>query len=228
MARQPRCAAAGLLHLLELRWCASIAEHAGEAELDLQRRLLGAALSRHGVSLHAYALGRQRALLLLTPQASEGPSRLVQDVCRRLAVEMRRWHGHEGPMLAGRFRSAILQPELHLLDAVRYVEQLPAREGESAATWAWSSAAGHSGGARDELVTDHPVYWRTGNTPFEREALHRERLAEPLSEGLARRLDAALAGGWPLGDDAFLQELARQLHRRVVPRSAGRPRKRPA
>lgn len=225
MARQPRCAAAGLLHLLELRWCASIVACAGTPELDLQRQLLGEAAPRHGVALHAYAFGRTRALLLLTPAAADGPSRLVQDLCRRLAVQMRQLHGHAGPLLAGRFRSVILQPEPHLLDAIRYVEQLPAREGEAAAGWRWSSAAMHCGGARDDLIADHTVYWRSGNTPFEREALHRVRLAEPLADDARLRLEAALAGGWPLGDEDFLQGLARQLHRRLAPRAAGRPRK---
>lgn len=226
MARQPRCAAAGLPHLLDLRWCAGVSARLGEHELDLLRVLLAGALPRHQVALHAYALGRSRALLLLTPQTAQAPARLVQDLSRRLAVEMRKLHGHAGPLLAGRFRSAIVQAEPHLLDAMQYVEQLPAREGEGAASWRWTSAAVHCGSAsRDELVTDHPLYWRTGNTPFEREAHHRARLAEPLGESAARRLEVALAGGWPLGDEAFLQGLAQQLHRRLVPRAPGRPRR---
>ncbi|MFT3666572.1 transposase [Piscinibacter sp.] len=225
MARQPRCAAAGLLHLLDLRWCADVSALFGEPELDLLRALLATALPRHQVALHAYALGRSRALLLLTPQTAQGPARLVQDLGRRLAAEMRKRHGRAGPLLAGRFRSAILQAGPHLLDAMQYVEQLPAREGESAASWRWASTAMHCGGARDERVTDHPEYWRTGNTPFEREARHRARLAEPLGAGVVQRLEAALAGGWPLGDEAFLQGLAQQLHRPLARRAPGRPRK---
>ncbi len=225
MARQPRCAAAGLLHLLDLRWCAGVSAQLGERELDLLRGLLAAALPRHQVALHAYALGRSRALLLLTPRSTQAPAHLVQDLCRRFAVEMRSLHGHAGPLLAGRFRSTIVQAEPHLLEALQYTEQLPAREGEDVLAWRWSSAAMHCGSARDELVTDHPEYWRTGNTPFEREARHRARLVEPLGEGVAKRLESALAGGWPLGDAAFLNELAQQLQRRLAPRAPGRPRK---
>lgn len=228
MARQPRCAAAGSLQLLDLRWCADIAARMDDADRDLQRELLAAATVRHGVALHAYGLGRSRALLLLTPDTAEGPAHLVQDLGRRMAGEMRRRHGHAGPLLAGRFRSAILQPERHLLEAMRFVEQLPWRDADAdgdAAAWRWSSAAVHRGSARDELVIDHPAYWRSGNTPFEREARHRERLAEPLSVQAVHALEAALSGGWPLGDAEFLEGLARQLRRRVTPRSPGRPRK---
>ena len=225
MARQPRCAAAGQLHLLDLRWCAAVASHLGAEELGLQRHLLAAALVRHGVILHAYALARTRTLLLLTPRAAEGPARLVQDLCRRLAASMRRVHAHTGPLLAGRFRSAIVQAEAHLLDAMLFVEQLPAREGEALGDWAWTSAVMHCGGARDELVTDHPLYWQTGNTPFEREHRHRAKLMEPLDQRSLQRFESALAGGWPLGDAVFLDALAQQLHRRLAPRAAGRPRK---
>src|SRR5512147_1518779 len=89
MARQPRCAAAGLLHLLELRWCADVTAQLGEAERVLQRRLLAESALRWHVSVHAYALGRTRTLLLLTPSTGEAPARLVQDLCRRLAAHFR-------------------------------------------------------------------------------------------------------------------------------------------
>lgn len=222
MARLPRCAAAGLLHLVELRWCAEAAARMADEEFALQRQWLAAGLAAHRVSLHAYAISASRTLLLLTPESAQGPARLVQDIGRRLAVQMRRRHGHQGPLMAGRFRSVIVQPQTHLLDAMQYVEQLPLREGVGDA---WSSADMHRGGAHDELVTDHSVYWSTGNTPFERESLHRARLAEGLAPALVRQFDTALAGGWPIGDAQFLDELAQQLQRRVVPRAPGRPAK---
>jgi putative transposase len=109
---------------------------------------------------------------------------------------------------------------------MRFVEQMPMRvAGSDPATWRWSSAPGHTGAARDPLITDHPVFWATGNTPFEREAHHRERLAEPLDETTLARFDGALAGGWPIGDSTFLAAVAQKTARRLVPRTPGRPRK---
>ncbi|MGE3176538.1 MAG: hypothetical protein AB7O32_03635 [Vicinamibacterales bacterium] len=225
MARQPRCAAAGLLHLLELRWCTDVAGRMSGMELTVQRQLLADSLLRHRAALHAYAMVPARTLLLLTPESAQGPARLVQDMGRRFAVEMRHRHGHQGPVMAGRFRSVILQPESCLLEAMRYVEQLPNREFAGDGSVTCSSAEMHRGGAHDSLVSDHSVYWHTGNTPFEREALHRLRLAEPLPDGVVRRFEGALAGGWPMGEEAFLARLAQQLQRRLTPRPAGRPRK---
>ena len=192
--------------------------------LAVLHRLLADALPRHGAELHAYALGRSRAVLLLTPRTDEALGRLVQDVSRRLAVHVRRTGGPTGPLLAGRFRSAILQPEPHLLDAMQFVEQLALREGQAAIASEWTSAGAHCGGAADPLLTDHAGYWSTGNTPFEREARHRQRLAEPLAPQVQRRFESALNGGWPIGEDAFLQTLGARLARPVVPRRPGRPR----
>lgn len=129
--------------------------------------------------------------------------------------------------MSGRFRSAILQPESCLLDAMLYVELLPTREGASDAGVGMSSAEMHRGGMHDALVSDHSVYWSTGNTPFEREALHRARMSDGLRADVVRRFEGALAGGWPVGDEGFLAGLAQQLQRRVVRRAPGRPTKAP-
>ena len=72
------------------------------------------------------------------------------------AASMRRVHAHTGPLLAGR-RSAIVRADVHLLDAMLFVEQLPAREWRGARGMAWTSAVMHCGRARDELVTRSPA-----------------------------------------------------------------------
>lgn len=224
MARLPRCSAAGFTHLVELRWSGDLISRMDAAMRAVLHRLLADALPRHGADLHAYALGRSRAVLLLTPKSDGSLARLVQDVSRRLAVHVRRAGGPAGPLLAGRFRSAILQPEVHLLDAMQFVEQLALREGHAAIASEWTSARAHCDGAADPMVTDHAGYWLTGNTPFEREARYRQRLAEPLAPQTQRRFERALNGGWPVGDEAFLQTLSPRLARPVVPRRPGRPR----
>lgn len=212
------------MHLVELRWSADLIARMNAELLTALRRLLAAALRRHAVDLHAYGLGRSRAVLLLTPTTADGASRLVQDVCRRLAAEVRRPGASSGPLLAGRFRSTVLQPDRHLIDAMVYVEQTAAQEGESAVASAWTSAAVHCGAMPDTLVTDHPLYWLSGNTPFEREARHKLRLSEPMAEELRRQFEFAISGGWPLGDETFLRALAAQFDRPLVRRTPGRPR----
>ena len=76
----------------------------------------------------------------------------------------------------------------------------------------------------DTIVTPHDLYWQLGNTPFAREA----RYAELVNHGLSQRQHAELLEsvlkGWPLGEARFVENLQKQTVRRVVRRSAGRPR----
>ena len=126
-----------------------------------------------------------------------------------------------------------------------WLESLAASTGHvgAATQWPWSSAAEHAGlggagvgGAAGTggmagapawrpLLTDHPDYWREGDTPFARQAAWRNRLAAGLGESQSRQIEAALAGQWALGERIFLAHLGRLASRRVSPAPRGRPRK---
>ncbi|MFN4117002.1 MAG: hypothetical protein ACK4F7_10965, partial [Inhella sp.] len=103
--------------------------------------------------------------------------------------------------------------------------QHPLRDGlaERAGDYPWSSAAHHLGLRRDALISEHPAFWALGNTPFEREALHRQALVATLTPLELQRIRHAVHGGWPLLTEAGLAALAPTLDRPLRPRSPGRP-----
>ena len=84
----------------------------------------------------------------------------------------------------------------------RYIELNPVRAGIVAdpSEYAWSSYAHHVGSKSDPVITDHPLYWALGNTPFEREAAYRglfehgitENDAHALSEATRKRLGVGI------------------------------------
>ena len=86
-------------------------------------------------------------------------------------------------------------------------------------------AAGALPAAAWPVLTDHPDYWREGDTPFARQAAWRSRLAAGLGEAQRQPIEAALAGQWALGEKIFLAHLGRLASRRVSPAPRGRPRK---
>ena len=94
-----------------------------------------------------------------------------------------------------------------------------------AADFPWSSAAHHLGHRRDPLLTDHPLYWALGNTPFDREAAYRTLLEQGLSPADVAELDRSARQGWPLGSSEFLKELGARTERPLTPRPRGRPRR---
>lgn len=225
MARLPRLAIPGYLHLVAQY------THAGESALrdgeDLAscRRHLIDAARRHGVAVHAYALLPTQVLLLATPVTASSLSRMWQALGRSFGAEYNRRHDRRGMLWEGRFRTAVIEAESHWLDGCRHVESMPVRTGVStnAAEYEWSSASHHAGLRVDSGITEHPGYWALGNTPFEREARYRHLLEQPLPAAAERRLIDAVAKGWVLGGANFVSAVGELTERRVVPLKRGRP-----
>jgi putative transposase len=159
---------------------------------------------------------------------------MMQGLGRRMGSGML-----QARVFEGRYRNALLEPGRWILPAMVWLETLPIRTGLVAAAtqWPWSSASDHAGQGRTAPsdphgmpgslppLTDHPDYWREGDTPFARQAAWRQRLAAGLDEGQRRLIEAALQGQWALGEKIFLAHLGKLASRRVSPAPRGRPRK---
>jgi len=225
MARQIRLAVAGQAHLLVLQALP------GDplCRDDEDRRRFQAALRDAAVqqqcAVHAYVLLDDQTHWLLTPETDQGPTRLVQELGRRYVAGFNRRHGRSGPLWRGRFRAAIVQAGPWLLQAMLYVDLLPARCGvvSAAAEYPWSSARHHLGQLRDPLISEHAAWWQLGNTPFDRELAYRRLLDEGLPAAQEHQLAQASIKGWALGEVGYLADLALQAGRPVQPRRRGRP-----
>lgn len=104
------------------------------------RALLAQALHRFDAQMLAYALLPDHYwLLLFTRRANL--SALMRHVNGVYTQHQQRRHGFSGPLFQGRFRAVLVDRERHLLDACRWVDLAPVREGltRGAAEWAGSS-----------------------------------------------------------------------------------------
>ena len=231
MARLPRLAAAGFVHLVTQRGNNGQALCADDRDRERFMQLLAEAAAAQRVAIHGWSLGDSELLLLATPSEAAGLSRMMQSLGRRYVAGFNRRHGRSGTLWEGRFRATAIEPETQFLDCLAYVELAPVRAGLAAAAQEhrWSSARHHLGLATDALVADHPQYWTLGNTPFEREAAYRALLERGLAQGRAGAIAAAAAKGWALGSPAFTAALAERAGRRVLPARRGRrPGRKPA
>jgi putative transposase len=215
MARLPRLVLPGLPHLVLQRALAGRTAFADNADRQAMLTALREALPAEGVQLHAYALLGSEFRLVLTPPDAAALSRLMQQLGRRYVSHWNRRHGCRGTLWDGRFRCAPLQAGPPCLDAMLWTDGASEQPGAT-------SAAHHTGQQAGAWLTDPPAYWALGNTPFEREAAWRQRLATGLPSARAEALHRAALGGWALGDDAFLAEAATRAGRPVQPRPRGR------
>lgn len=171
------------------------------------------------VSLHAYALLPREAQLLLTPGQPGALARFMQALGRRFVSAHNARHGLRGSPWTGRFHNAVLEAGPWRLAALLAVDGASAEPGLTSAGQRTGSAAG--GG-----LVDPTEFWALGNTPFEREAAYRQRLATGLPPAQALALRQAVQGGWALGSPAFVAAAAQSSGRPARPRLRGRPAKR--
>jgi putative transposase len=225
VARLPRLALAGALHHALQRG------HDGQAivrdDTDRERllALVREAAVAEQVAVHAYALQDDALHLIVTPTTAAALGRLMQSVGRRYVRAFNLRHGRSGTLWDGRFRSSVIEPAL-LVEAMVHVETLAGAAGALADPWPWSSAAHHLGRRRDPLVSDHPGYWAMGNTPFERESAHADRLGAGVGAAVSARFERALRSGHALGSASFVREVEGAAGRPAQARPRGRPSKR--
>lgn len=227
MARLPRLYAPDIPQLAQVDFAQPLAlpsDATPAATLDSLALWLREIVHEQHATVHGWVLLNDRLVLLATPAAADSLARLIQAFGRRYASRLQ-----HGRVFASRYRSALVQPGQWILPTLVWLDQLPVQLGyvDKAETWPWSSAGYHTGTAHDSnsLVIDHPDYWSDGNTPFERQAKFRQRLAQGLTPADSTQIERALFGQWALGKPAFLAELRDQASRRLTPAPRGRPKK---
>jgi putative transposase len=121
------------------------------------------------------------------------------------------------PAQDGRYRAAPVEPGALCLEVLALIDGLAEAPGST-------SAAHRCSDQRQAGLVDPPEFWTLGNTPFERQAAWRQRLAEGLGTSRRTALLRAALGNWAVGSSAFAARLAQQTARPTQPRPRGRPR----
>jgi putative transposase len=181
----------------------------------------------HRLAIHAYVLMPSAVQLLATPQEETSLPKAMQAVGRRYVAHFNRRYGRRGTLWEGRYRATVIEGERYFLVCSRLIDQSPVRGQlvNAAEDYRWSSNRHHVGMTVDSLLTDHPLYWSLGNTPFERQRVYKELMEQPLDEAAVNELQQATLKGWVLGSDTWREMAARQANRRISPLPRGRPRK---
>lgn len=179
------------------------------------------------VAVHAYVLMPDHLHLLLTPSDEAGLGKMMQWLGRHYVPYFNKKYQRNGGLWQGRYRATVIEAARYLIPCSLYIEGNPQRAGlvADAVDYPWSSYQHHIGLKPDPVVSDHPLYWALGNTPFQREATYREQMQQALPEQELQALTAATLKGWLLGSAAFKAEMGKLTERRMEPIRRGRPRK---
>jgi putative transposase len=188
---------------------------------------MGEASRLFKVAIHSYVLMPDHLHLLATPSDEIGLSKMMQWIGRHYVPYFNGKYQRQGTLWQGLYKATVMEAQPYLLRCSLYIESNPVRSGLVAEVldYPWTSYQHHIGLKTNPLVTDHPVYWAMGNTPFQREAAYKEMMIHGLSATETQALTAATLKAWMLGTVAFKAEMMKLTERRVEPIKRGRPRK---
>ncbi|MET3108782.1 putative transposase [Oxalobacteraceae bacterium GrIS 2.11] len=226
MARLPRLALANQQHYVSQRGNDNRIIFHDASDMVVFRRVLTEAAKKFEVAIHAYVFMPNHFQLLVTPKSDEGLGKMMQWVGRHYVPYFNRRYDRAGTLWQGRFKSLVIDSAHYFMLCSRFIESCPTRAGlvGKPADYADSSYLHHVGALVDPMISDHPLYWNLGNTPFQREAAYKELMELALTSKEVDELTKAILKGWPLGSALFKEQLEKQASRRVNPLKRGRPR----
>ena len=224
MPRSPRAdEAGGLYHALNrANLGAKIFRKTGD--FVAFEKVLHEALQLYKVELYAYQIMGTHWHLMLRPLVDGEMGRFCKWIC---GTHTMRHNAHyhmtgKGHLYQGRFKSFPIQDDEHFFVGCRYVER-NARRAElvsRAEDWRWSSLWRW-------LQNPEPEPKLLSPWPIPRLPNWVDRVNEPLTDGELKAIRNCAQRGAPLGDEGWIESIARRLDLESTMRPRGRPRVRP-
>lgn len=135
-----------------------------------------------------------------------------------------RWHVHynsvgHGHLYQGRYKSFLIQNDLYLLAACKYVENNPVRAKlvKKAEDWRWSSLWRREYGSTKQKELS--VSW-----PFDISEDYPKSINEPQSKKELEFIRESVNRSKPFGDDSWLDKIVKKFGLEMTLRKPGRPK----
>ena len=185
------------------------------------------AMREANVQVHAYVMMSNHFHLLVTPSDLQGLSKAMQMIGRRYVARFNASYDRSGALWEGRFKAMPIEEDRYYLACMLYIELNPVRAGmvSEPQNYGWSSVRHHLGLIEESWLQSHPLYWRLGNTPFERQNAYAQLLAAGLAESELADLHQSVQKGLALGSHSTLHAWSAKLNRHLHARPKGRPPK---
>ena len=134
------------------------------SDYQLYLECLRDACSRYNVVLHAYVLMTNHVHLLMTPETSDGISRVMQSIGRRYVQHVNVKYGRTGTLWEGRHKASLVEEEAYLLACYRYIELnlVRAEMVKKTISYPWTSYAENIEVKPQAMTNRHSIYERLG------------------------------------------------------------------
>ena len=222
MARQPRIVLPGCPHHVTQRGNNRQDVFLHDDDRRFYLDTLAELCRREELRLLGYCLMTNHLHLVAIPDAPAALARGVGGANFRHTLRVNRRYGRSGHLWQNRFYSFALGRD-HLLAALAYVDLNPVRAGmeRRAADYPFSSAAAHQSGRDPSGLLDMRAFGKLNRNGDWAELL---AVYESDEESI-RAIRESTRTGRPLGDEAFVNRVERELNVDLERKPVGRPRK---
>lgn len=222
MPRKARIVAVGVAHHITQRGNnrEPVFERAGDRRmyLDLLRRYS----AKYEMRILGYCLMTNHIHLVAIPAREDSLARSLARTHGEYAAHWNRREQRTGHLWQGRYFSCPLD-QIHVMRALRYVEQNPIRAGlvQDACQWAWSSARAHTDDSIQDTLLDGgwADYLGDWNYTEWHDLLHDSNMRH------WQDLRRSTLTGVPMGSTEFVDRIEALAGRKLRVSQAGRPRK---
>lgn len=208
MARLARVVVPGIPHHVVQRGNRRQPTFFQDSDYQLYLDLLLEWSQAFGVQVWSYCLMTNHVHLIVVPERESSLAAAIGEVHRRYSRSINFRMGWRGHLWQGRFHSFPMD-ENYLLASARYVEHNPVKAGmvNSPGEYPWSSARHHLGICSDPLLGTSPLT----ELVTDWEGFLSSKPDEVQEEDIRR----SERSGRPIGAKSFIDELEKQLNRRL-------------
>ncbi|WP_415836068.1 transposase [Rheinheimera salexigens] len=196
-----------------------------DEDFGFYMRRLEDALQCYQVQLHAFVLMTNHVHLLMTPQDSEGISRVLQSVGRDYVRYFNNTYQRSGTLWEGRHKASLIDSERYFMLCMRYIELNPvrARMVKLPEEYHWSSFQQHGVGNDIASLTPHPLYLGLADNAQNRCSAYRALFTQHLTAEEIDKVRRCVRHNYPLADARFRAELEQRLGCEFGQLGPGRP-----
>jgi len=189
---------------------------------------LNKAAQKYQCEIHAYVLMTNHVHLLVTPQAEESISKMMQSIGRYYVQYFNKENKRTGTLWEGRYKATLIDTTQYLLTCMRYIELNPVRAKgmvNQPVKYPWSSYLSNATGKFNLLLTPQLEYKRLGKTERERQSAYKKLFKAKIPEATIESIRESTNKAWVLGSDKFKKRIEKKINRPVISKGHGGDRK---
>jgi putative transposase len=163
--------------------------------------------------------------LLMTPDNSDGISRVMQSLGRRYVQQINFRYRRSGTLWDGRHKSSLIDSETYFLTCMRYIELNPVRANmvERPENYRWSSYLANATTKPDPIVNRHSLYMALGEDDACRRDAYQRLFDEEIRQTDLSFIRQSIQSSSPLGSERFMHEIEKTVGRSTGFSKRGRP-----